>query len=406
MRTNISLLFYLKKRSTYKNGPVAIYLRFTVNGQRAEASTGRTCDPSRWNTQAGRATGTKEDVRTLNSYLDTLQAKAQEFHRWMTANDEMVTAETLKNRFIGKTEKVRTLVSVFEDHNQKMSSLVGQEFEKSTLQRYETALMHTKEFMQWQYKVSDIPITKINFEFLNDFEYYLRSVRKCANNSAIKYIKNLGKIVRICLGNGWLTVDPYLNYKPKTRKIHRIVLTNEELTAIADKQFPVDRLRLVRDIFLFSCYTGLAYVDVKKLKRSEMVKGIDGDFWIYTKRQKTDTLSRIPVLPAALKVIERYANNPQCIVKDLLLPVMSNQKMNAYLKEIADLCGISKLLTFHIARHTFATTVTLNNGVPIESVAKMMGHTSIKTTQIYAKVMDHKISSDMATLKTKLSSIN
>jgi len=406
MRTNINLLFYLKKRSTYKNGPVAIYLRFTVDGQRAEASTGKTCDPSRWNTQAGRAIGTKEDVRTLNSYLDTLQAKAQEFHRWMTANDEMITAESLKNRFIGKTEKVRTLVTVFEDHNQKMRSLVGQEFEKSTLQRYETALMHTKDFMQWQHNVSDIPITKINFEFLNDFEYYLRSVRKCANNSAIKYIKNLGKIVRICLGNGWLTIDPYLNYKPKTKKVHRVVLTKEDLTAIAEKEFSVDRLRLVRDIFLFSCYTGLAYVDVKKLKRSEMAKGIDGDLWIHTNRQKTDTLSRIPILPAALKVIEKYEDNPQCIVDDLLLPVMSNQKMNAYLKEIADLCGISKLLTFHIARHTFATTVTLNNGVPIESVAKMMGHTSIKTTQIYAKVMDHKISSDMAALKVKLSAIN
>ncbi|XHR94947.1 phage integrase SAM-like domain and Arm DNA-binding domain-containing protein [Mucilaginibacter sp. UC70_90] len=212
-----------------------------LTAKRAEVSTGKTCDPSRWNTQAGRAIGTKEDVRTLNAYLDTLQAKAQEFHRWMTANDEMVTAESLKNRFIGKTERVRTLVSVFEDHNQKMRSLVGQEFEKSTLQRYETALMHTKDFMQWQHNVSDIAITKINFEFLNDFEYYLRSVRKCANNSAIKYIKNLGKIVRICLGNGWLTADPYLNYKPKTKKVHRIVLTKEELTAIAEKQFPVDR---------------------------------------------------------------------------------------------------------------------------------------------------------------------
>lgn len=403
MRTNINLLFYLKKRSTYKIGPVAIYLRFTVDGHRAEASTGKTCDPSRWNSQAGRAIGTKEDIRTLNAHLDTLQAQAQDLHRWMTANDEMITAEGLKNRFIGKTEKVRTLITVFEDHNQKMRSLVGQEFEKSTLQRYETALMHTKDFMQWQHNVSDIPITRINFAFLNDFEYYLRSVRKCANNSAIKYIKNLGKIVRICLGNGWLTVDPYLNYKPKTKKVHRLVLTKEELKAIAEKQFPVDRLCLVRDVFLFSCYTGLAYVDVKKLKRSEMVKGIDGDLWIYTNRQKTDTLSRIPILPTALSIIQKYEEHPQCIANDLLLPVMSNQKMNAYLKEIADLCCITKLLTFHIARHTFATTVTLNNGVPIESVAKMMGHTSIKTTQIYAKVMDHKISEDMQLLKKKLS---
>jgi len=403
MRTNINLLFYLKKRSTYKNGPVAIYLRFTVDGQRAEASTGKTCDPSRWNTQAGRAIGTKEDVRSLNAYLDTLQAKAQEFHRWMTANDEMITAESIKSRFIGKIERSRTLVTVFEDHNQKMRSLVGQEFEKSMLQRYETALMHTKDFMQWQYNVSDIPITKINFAFLNDFEYYLRSVRKCANNSAIKYIKNLGKIVRICLGNGWLTVDPYLNYKPRTQKIHRQVLDRNELDRLVNKEIPNIRVRTVRDIFVFSCYTGLAYVDVRKLKRSELVKGIDNKMWIFTKRQKTDTLSRIPVLPIAASVIHIYDKYPQCVADDLLLPVMSNQKMNAYLKELSGICDINKELTFHMARHTFATTVTLNNGVPIETVAKMMGHTSIKTTQIYAKVMDHKISEDMLQLRSKLS---
>jgi len=402
MRTNINLLFYLKKRSNYKSGPVAIYLRFTVEGQRAEASTGKTCDPLRWNTQAGRANGTKEDVKILNAHLDKLEAKAQELHNLMVINQDFITAETLKNRFIGKEEKVRSLVSIFEDHNQKMETLVGQEFEKSTLQRYKTCLMHTKDFMQWQYNVSDIPITKINFSFLTDFEYYLRSIRKCGNNSAIKYIKNLGKIVRICLGNGWLTVDPYLNYKPKQKTVHREVLTKDELERLYKKKFDIERLALVRDIFVFSCYTGLAYVDVRKLKRSELVKGIDGNLWIITSRQKTDTKSRIPVLPNALKIIDSYAEHPQCITEDTLLPVMSNQKLNAYLKEIADLCKIKKLLTFHIARHTFATTVTLNNGVPIESVAKMMGHTSIKTTQIYAKVMDHKISEDMSLLKQKL----
>jgi site-specific recombinase XerD len=402
MRTQVNLLFYLKKRATYKSGPVAIYLRFTVEGHRAEVSTGKTCDPVRWNVQAGRANGTKEDVRVLNMYLDTLQAKAQELHNIMTINDDEITAETLKNRFIGKVEKARTLVAVFEDHNAKMRSLVGQEFEKSTLQRYETCLKHTKDFLQWQYNVSDMLVKKINFAFLNDFEYYLRSVRKCGNNSAIKYIKNLGKVVRICLGNGWLTVDPYLNYKPKQKAVHREVLTTEELQRIYKKKFGVERLNAVRDIFVFCCYTGLAYVDVHKLKRSELVKGIDGNLWIYTHRQKTDTLSRIPVLPIALAIIKSYDKHPQCIAEDRLLPVLTNQKMNAYLKEIANIAKVKKFLTFHIARHTFATTVTLNNGVPIESVAKMMGHTSIKTTQIYAKVMDHKISSDMQQLQSKL----
>lgn len=402
MRTTMNLLFYLKKRSNYRSGPVTIYLRFNINGGRAETSTGKACEPSRWNAQAGRASGTKEDVRTLNAYLDSLQAQAQELFRNMQIREEVLTAENVKNRFTGKEEKARTLIAVFEDHNQKMETLVGQEFEKSTLQRYKTCLTHVQDFLKLQYNLSDIPVDKITFKVLNDFEYYLRSIRKCGNNSAIKYVKNLGKIVRICIGNGWLTVDPYTNYKPKTKKTQRTVLTKEELIRLAEKQFSIERLSLVRDIFIFSCYTGLAYVDARKLKRSEVIKGIDGNLWIYTNRQKTDTLSRIPVLPAASAIIEKYADHPQSVNKGLLLPVMSNQKMNAYLKEIADLCGIYKPLTFHIARHTFATTVTLNNGVPIESVAKMMGHTSIKTTQIYAKVMDHKISEDMENLKQKL----
>ncbi|MFA6245309.1 MAG: site-specific integrase [Mucilaginibacter sp.] len=405
MRTTISLLFSLRKPKNYKVGEMPIYLRITVDGQRSELAVSRKCDPARWDAASGRATGSKADSRTLNAFLDDIQFKIFELHRKMSEADDILTVETLKNRFVGKEEKARTLLAVFEDHNQKMKSLVGQEFKKSTLQRYETCLMHTKDFMQWQYNISDIPITKVNFAFLNDFEYYLRSVRKCGNNSAIKYIKNLGKIVRICLGNGWLTVDPYLNYKPKQKAVHREVLTKEELQRLNKKRFSIERLKTVRDMFVFCCYTGLSYVDVHKLKRSELVKGIDGDLWIYTRRHKTDTFSRIPILPVALSIIRNYEDHPQCAVNNTLLPVMSNQKMNAYLKEIADLCKIKKPLTFHIARHTFATTVTLNNGVPIESVSKMMGHTSIKTTQIYAKVMDHKISSDMQQLQKKLSVI-
>jgi len=402
MRTKLSLLFFLRKPKNYQSGDMPIYLRITVDGQRTELAVSRKFDPDRWDAGTGRAIGTKADCRTLNAYLDDMQFKLYELQRRMSEQNELITAETLKIRYSGKAEKARTLVSVFEDHNSKMKTLVGEEFEKSTLQRYETCLMHAKDFMQLHYNISDIPVTKIDFAFLNDFEYYLRSVRKCGNNSAIKYIKNLGKIVRICLGNGWLTVNPYINYKPKQKTVHREALTKEELERLSKKKFDVERLRTVRDMFVFCCYTGLAYVDVHKLKRSELVKGIDGNLWIYTNRQKTETLSRIPVLPAALSIIHTYEDHPQCVDKDTLLPVMSNQKMNAYLKEIADLCKINKLLTFHIARHTFATTVTLNNGVPIESVAKMMGHTNIKTTQIYAKVMDHKISEDMSQLKQKL----
>jgi site-specific recombinase XerD len=173
---------------------------------------------------------------------------------------------------------------------------------------------------------------------------------------------------------------------------------------MASKTFVSERLGLVRDIFLFSCYTGLAYIDVQKLRRSEIVKGHDGEQWIFTSRQKTDTPSRIPLMPYALSVIEKYKDHPQCELENRLLPILSNQKMNAYLKEIADLCGITKDLTFHIARHTFATTVTLLNGVPIESVSKMLGHTNIKTTQHYARILDLKVREDMGALRKKLQS--
>jgi len=336
MRTSISLLFRTRKPKNYKSGPFPIYLRITVDGQRCEIAMSRQCEPNKWNSQAGRAKGTKEDIKQLNSFLDDTQNKILNLHRQMTESGEEVTIETLKNRFTGKVGKTRTLLEVFTDHNEKMRVLVGQEFEKSTLQRYETALMHTRDFMDWKYNISDLAVSKINFEFLNEFEYYLRSVRKCANNSAIKYIKKVRKDYSHFFGYRWLTVDPYINYKPKTTKVHRIVLTKDNLINIAEKHFSIERLNQVRDIFLFSCYTGLAYVDVKKLKRSEIEKGIDGKLWIHTYRQKTDSLSSIPLLPTALSIVQKYEDYPQCIVEELLLPVISNQKMNAYLKEIAD----------------------------------------------------------------------
>jgi len=237
-----------------------------------------------------------------------------------------------------------------------------------------------------------------------EYEFYLRSERKCANNSAVKYIKNFGKIIRICIANRWLIYDPFLNYKNKIKTVDRVYLTTGELQEMTNKDMVTDRLTQVRDIFLFCCFTGLAYADVKKLRRWDLVTGIDGEQWISIKRQKTDTPSRIPLLPAASTLMQRYVDHPNCENSGRVLPVLSNQKMNAYLKEIADVCGINKPITFHIARHTFATTVTLLNGVPIESVSKMLGHTNIKTTQHYAKILDIKVGADMAILKKKFTS--
>lgn len=401
MQNSISLLFYLKKPKAYTSGTVPIYLRITINNQRAEVSTGREWQPEKWNTSAGRASGTKEDVKALNTYLDTLQSKVYEAHRRLLETEAIVTAEAVKNKFTGKAEKPRMLVPIFQDHNNRIKALLGEEFSKGTLCRYTTALKHITDFLQWKYGISDIDIRKIDHAFITEFEFYLRSVRKCNNNSAVKYVKNFGKIIRICISNNWLDKDPFVNYKSKFREVVRAFLSQDEVDAIAAKVFKIERLDQVRDIFLFSCYTGLAYIDVKQLTRNNINLGIDGEKWIFTSRQKTDTQSNIPLLPMAADILDKYKNHPQCVNEMSLLPVLSNQKMNSYLKEIADVCGITKELTFHIARHTFATTVTLTNGVSIESVSKMLGHRSIKTTQHYAKILDRKVSDDMKALRSK-----
>jgi site-specific recombinase XerD len=403
MQSNLSFLFYLKKPKGYISGPVPIYLRLTVNGQRAEMSTSKECLPERWNAAAGLAKGTTEDIKSLNAHLSILQGKIHQYHNQMLATGEIITAETIKNKIAGKSERARSLVKIFEDHNKKIEALLNDEFAPGTLERYKTSLKHTVDFLQWKYNISDIDIKKIDHAFITEYEFYLRSVRKCNNNTAVKYIKNFGKIIRLCIANGWLDKSPFVNYKSKVKEVERAFLVEDEIQTILNKVFATERLNQVKDIFLFSCFTGLAYIDVKKLTKNNITIGIDGEKWIYTNRQKTDTRSNIPLLPMAEEIIAKYKEHPQCLNEGKLLPVLSNQKMNSYLKEMADVCGINKELTFHIARHTFATTVTLTNGVPIESVSKMLGHKNLRTTQHYAKILDRKVSEDMKLLKQKLS---
>jgi len=402
MKTNFSMLFYLKKQKNYTSGLAPIYLRITVNGLRAELTANRECEPEKWNSHAGRAIGTKENIKSLNAFLDNLQAEAYEVHRFLYENDKEITAEAIKNKMLGKSEKSYTLIEIFKEHNRKVESLVGQEFAPATCKRYQTSLQHTQAFLKHQFGLDDIDIKRIDNAFVNEYDFYLRSVRKCNNNTTLKYIKNFGKIIRICLSNGWIVRNLFLNYKGKIKIGNPVHLNKDEIQRMADKEFGIDRLNQVRDVFLFCCFTGLAYVDVKKLKASEITKGVDGGLWIFTTRQKTGTMSAIPLLPTATQLIKKYSNHPLCINKDMPLPVPSNQKMNGYLKEIAAMCGIDKVLTSHIARHTFATTITLSNGVPIETVSKMLGHSSIKQTQHYAKILDLKVSADMLLLKQKL----
>ena len=401
MKARITVLFYIKRTKTNKLGQCPIFVRITVDGKRTENSTGMFIDAKNWSSKAGKSIGKSQDSKLINEQLEIVKNKIFNTKIELQNNVETITVDNLKNKLLGISERNRTLIPIFQNHNNRIEALLGQEYAPGTLERYKTSLKHTQDFLQWKYNINDIELDKIDHALICDYEFYLRSVRKCANNSAIKYIKNFKKIVKQCMANGWIQNDPFANYKSKVKEVERVFLSEAELNKIADKKFVGERLSIVRDLFLFSCFTGLAYIDLKNLTKEHISKGIDGEQWIFTHRQKTESASKIPLLPTPQHIINKYKNHPHCEIQNKLLPVPSNQKMNAYLKEIADVCGINKELTFHIARHTFATTVTLTNGVPIESVSKMLGHKSLKTTQHYAKVLDKKVSEDMNILRQK-----
>jgi site-specific recombinase XerD len=402
MNTKLSVLFFVKRTKTNPNGLLPIFFRVTVDGERIEFSTKRYTHPDKWSVEGNRMKGTSAEAKTTNSYLDTLKAKIYDYQQQLIREDELVNIENMRNKILGVDKRSYMLVPIFQQHNDEIKALIGKEYAPATLIRYETSLKHTVDFMKWKYKVSDMDIRKIDHEFITGYEFYLKTVCNCCQNTTSKYIKNFGKIIRICLANGWILKNPFINYKSKIVEVERAFLSQEEIETMFNKTFITDRLNQVKDIFLFSCFTGLAYADVKKLSRRNIGIGVDGERWIFINRTKTDTRSNIPLLPIASAILEKYEDHPQVVNQEKLLPILSNQKINGYLKEIADLCGINKELTFHIARHTFATTVTLSNGVPIESVSKMLGHKNIKTTQHYAKILDLKVSNDMKLLREKL----
>ncbi len=402
LEASFSILFYLKKPKGYTKGEMPINMRITVNGARKEIGTKHFSEPDRWNSYTQRAKGTNEPSKIINAYLDALERKVQDARLKLLENNKEVTAEALVKILTGQEEKPRMLLEVFQHHNVRMAALENTEYAPATVKRYDTTLEHTRSFITWKYDQPDVEIKNLSFDFVSDMEFWLKSVRKCNHNSAIKYIGNMRKIVNYCLKTGWLTRDPFFGFKMAKREVVREYLSKDELLALAAKEFTIDRLSQVRDIFLFSCYTGLAFIDVFQLTPASIAKGIDGEQWIFTSRQKTETPTRIPLLPQAQEILNKYKGHPRCVNENKVVPILSNQKMNAYLKEIADVCGITKTLTFHIARHTFATTVTLNNDVPIESVSKMLGHKSIKITQHYAKIMDKKVSADMQLLSLRL----
>ncbi|MCK0124538.1 site-specific integrase [Gelidibacter sp. F2691] len=406
MNNSFSLLFYVKKSKADTTGKANIYLRITLDGKRVELSIRRKILIENWIASSNMAKGNSQESQEINRYIVTIKNKIYLLEQHLINKGLKVSATGLRDAYLGKDTNDKMLLEIFQDHNDKVEKLVGKDFAAGTLERYKTAKKHIENYIIKEYKAKDISVKDVDHKFITGFEYYLKTTRNCAHNSAIKYITNFKKIIRIAYANDWINKDPFVHWKAKLKIVDREFLTEKELQTLVEKEFRIDRLNHVKDIFVFCCFTGLAYADVKKLSKNNIVMGITGDQWIKINRSKTDTRSNIPLLPIPQTILQKYAHNSELSENELLLPVLSNQKMNAYIKEIADLCGINKNLTFHLARHTFATTVTLSNGVPIESVSKMLGHTSLKTTQHYAKILDRKVNEDMQLLKSKLANFD
>lgn len=398
-----SILFWLNKSKT-KDSQAPIWVRITVDGKRKEVSVKRKLGVKLWNSKKGRANGTRPEAREINHYLDQVQNQLHAIYQEMKAANQLVTAEAIKNQFTGAEKKEHTLVKLFDYHNEEMKETLAW----GTLKNYFTTQKYVVRFLKQERKTTDIYLSQLNYAFLTSFERFVKTYKPathrqpCTQNGAMKHIERLRKVVNLSIKNGWLKDDPFKQFKLKFEKKDRGFLTQDELRRIEEQDF-IDRLDQTRDIFVFSCYTGLSYAEVYDMTDDNIVTGLDGKLWIHGQRRKSKEWFKVPLLPQAKTIVDKYKDHPLAQANGKVLPVYTNQKTNSYLKEIASLCEISKNLTFHLARHTFATTVTLSNGVPIESVSKMLGHTSLRTTQIYAKVVEQKLSEDMQTLQDKLS---
>ena len=386
-RATHTILFYIKKTKVLKDGTVPIYARITVNRQRSEFGLQRSIEKSQWDSNRGYAKGYSKSAKNLNSYIDFVKNELYSHKREMEEYGKRITAVTLKNTYLGIDEDNKTILEVFKEHNDRCKSLINIDFVQGTYERYQTCYKHVESFIQYKYHKDDMMLFQVTQAFVKDFEFYLKTKRKCGHNTATKYLKNFKKITRIALANGWLKKDPFSNIKFRLDEVDMDFLSEEELKQLMKKELRFERLQQVKDIYVFCCFTGLAFIDVKSLVYGD-IEDRNGKLWIKKKRQKTKNWCHIPLLSPAVQLIDKYRDHPKCVNTGHVFPVLSNQRMNAYLKEIADLCSIDKNLSTHTARHTFATTVTLSNQISIEVVSKMLGHSSINMTKKYARVVD------------------
>lgn len=405
-RDSFRVLFFLKKTRLLKNGEASVCMRITVNGTRVENNIRKSIDPALWSQAKETARGKSRRACDLNTYIEEARIKLYQIFCELEQQNRPVTAHLLQKLFFGpeKPEEVRTLLGTMQEHNDQCRALVGTDYALITVRRYESCRRYLAELIRQRYGKEDLPLSEVNGELVRAFAFYLKTEKGCQQNTVIRYMKCLKKITNLARANDWMAKDPFLGIRFHEKEVVREFLTMDELQTIYRKEFPLERLTLVRDVFIFAAFTGLAFIDVQQLAPEHIVRDNNGNLWIRKPRQKTKNMCNIPLLDIPQEILRKYADHPTCRKRGVLLPVPCNQKMNSYLKEIADICMIRKNLTTHCARHSYATSVCLANGVSLENVAKMLGHSNIKMTQHYARVLDSSILRDMNQVQAALSS--
>ena len=398
----VTVNFSLKRSKSRADGKCPVYVRCTINNQRFELSPGIFIIPQFWDDERQQVFGRTEETKVLNNRLDKINTRIQDVYNQLESKGEPFSALKVKNRLLGVSNE-KGVLEILDGIIKGIEARIGSDYSVGTLKHYKTTRVRLAEFFKTRFGRNDMALSMVDYSFLNSFDLYLKTEFWLKPNTALTYHKHLKKVLNTAIAMNQISFNPYSSFKVTRNETHRDYLTSHELEQINNKEISTLRIEIIRDVFVFACYTGLGYAELNKLTENHIHIGDDGGEWIIIDRNKTDIRCRVPLLPQAKSILQKYENFPVNITRGKLLPVHSNQKMNEYLKELGDICGIKKNLSMHVARHTFATSITLANGVPIETVSKMLGHTSLKTTQIYARIVDSKISKDMEKLKLTLS---
>ena len=399
MRSTFKILFYLKRNAPKKSGLVPVMCRITVNGKISQFSCKLDVEEKLWNVQSGKMSGKSLTAQEANRMLDKIRVGVTKAYQEICDKDNYVTAEKVRNAFLGMGQNHKTLLAVFRQHNEDYEKQVGKMKSVRSYWKYCTAYNHLEEFIKARYKMSDIALKELTPAFITDFELFLRIEKHHCTNTIWSYMMPLKRMVYLSINNGWLQRDPFYAYSISPEPTKRGFLTKEEIALLINGKFKKKSYELIRDLFIFCTFTGLTFIDMYNLTQSHLQTSFDGHLWIKTNRQKTGVESDIRLLDVPLRIIKKYEGMAE---DDKLLPVPCYPNCKNGIKVIAKKCGIEKNVTWHMSRHSFASEVCLLNGVPIETISRMLGHTDVKTTQIYAKVSNTAIRRDMANLAERL----